>query len=131
MTSQPLSERAEFYRTLGLKVIDAAGGTATVEMAEAAGFRNSRCHLHGGAVLSLADIAASNAVRSRLSADDGLATLSLTMNFVKPAVAPVTATGRVVSLGGRTAFASIDVLSGGEVVANGVATIRVFRSAAS
>jgi acyl-coenzyme A thioesterase PaaI-like protein len=108
---QPLSERAEFYRTLGLKVLAAADGTATVEMAEPTGFRNSRGDLHGGAVLALADIAASNAVRSLLPPGDGLYGCG----------------GRVVSLGGRTAFAAIDVRSGDEVVANGVATIRVFR----
>jgi uncharacterized protein (TIGR00369 family) len=126
---ESLSERAEFYQTLGLRVVTALDGVATVDMPDATGFRNSRGDIHGGAVLSLADVAASNAVRSRLGPGDGLATLSVTMNFARPARAPAQAVGQVVSVGGRTAFAQVDVWSGGEIVANGVATIRLFRAA--
>ena len=98
-------------------------------MPSAQGFRNSRGEIHGGAVLALVDMAASSAVRSALGPGDALATVSVTMNFVHPAAAPATAIGRVTSVGGRVAFAHVDVESGGRVVAQGVATLRLFRRA--
>jgi uncharacterized protein (TIGR00369 family) len=119
--------RREFYETLGLEVISVGEGMAIVEMASAVGFRNSRGELHGGALLSIADIAASIAVRSRLGPGAGVATISLTMNFTQPAAAPARAVARVTSLGGKVAFAQVDVESNGEVVAQGVASIRLFR----
>jgi uncharacterized protein (TIGR00369 family) len=122
------SHRPEFYDTLGLEVVSASDGSAVVEISSGVGFRNSRGELHGGTVLSIADIAASNAVRSQLAPGDGLATLSLTMNFARPASAPARAVGRAVSVGGKVAFAQVDIESGGEVVAHGVATIRLFRA---
>lgn len=121
------TRRTEFYDTLGLRVSSPADGRSVVEMPVIEGFRNSRGELHGGAVLSMADIAASAAVRSCLGAGDGLATISLSMNFTGPATAVTTATGEVTSLGGRVAFARVEIRSDEKLVADGIATVRLFR----
>lgn len=97
-------------------------------MPSAEGLRNSRSEIHGGAVFALVDVAASSAVRSVVGEGDTLATVSVTTNFIRPAQEPALAYGRVTSLGGHLAFASVEVISRGEIVAQGIATIRVFRS---
>ena len=94
---QTQRQRAELYETLGLEIISAADGVAVVEMASGVGFRNSKGDLHGGAVLALADIAASCAARSLLGEQDSLSTISVTTNFARPARFPVRAVARVIS----------------------------------
>jgi uncharacterized protein (TIGR00369 family) len=79
-------------------------------------------------VLSIADIAASAAARSCLSPGEGVATISLSMNFVRAAKGPTRATGHVVSLGGRVSFVEVDVACDAQTVAHGIATIRLFRA---
>lgn len=125
MAGEP--RRTEFYDTLGLQISFPATGESVVEIPAIEGFRNSRGELHGGAVLAMADIAAASAVRSCLAAGDGLATISLSVNLVGPATSATRATSQVVSVGGRVAFARVQVDSDGETVADGVATVRVFR----
>jgi uncharacterized protein (TIGR00369 family) len=121
------SKRTEFYDTLGLQVSHPASGESVVEIPAIEGFRNSRGELHGGAVLSIADIAASSAVRSCLADGEGVATISLSVNFVGPATEATRATGHVVSMGGRVAFARVEIESNSRIVADAVATIRLFR----
>jgi uncharacterized protein (TIGR00369 family) len=121
------SKRTEFYDTLGLLVSNPASGQSVVEIPAIEGFRNSRGELHGGAVLSIADIAASSAVRSCLADGEGVATISLSVNFIGPATEATRAVGRVTSVGGRVAFARVEVESQGRIVADAVATIRLFR----
>lgn len=118
---------AELYETLGLEIVSAADGTAVIEIASGVGLRNSRGNLHGGVALALADIVASCAARSLLGEGDSLSTISVTTNFVRPARLPVQAVGWVVTMGGRVASAQVEIKSDGEIVAHGVATIRIFR----
>lgn len=124
------AKRTEFYDTLGLVVDHPEPGRSVVTIPSASGFRNSRGELHGGIVASVADIAASSAARSCLAAGEGVATISLSLNFLEPAAAPAQGRGRVVSLGGRVAFVHVEVESDGTVAAEGIATVRLFRAKA-
>ena len=97
-----VEELIPFNRFLGLRVVELAAGSATVELP----FRPElignplRPSLHGGAIAMLLDTTGGAAVWTRVSRDDLLSTIDLRVDYLRPArPEPLRATGRVVRLG--------------------------------
>lgn len=91
---------------LGLELIDAGDGRATVRLAIEPHLCNKRGVVHGGALASLLDAALGAAVISSLKPVEWCGTLQLSIQFSDPARrGPLTAEGQMVRRGRHVAFA--------------------------
>ncbi len=100
-----------FGRHLGLEVVEAANGTASVRLELAEHICNRRGVAHGGALASLLDSALGAAVISAIKAHEWCGTLQLSIQYSDPARhGPLLAGGRVVRRGRHVAFAEGEVV---------------------
>lgn len=104
---------------LGLQVVEAAEGSASVRLELRPEVCNRRGVAHGGAVASLLDASLGAAVISAIEPQEWCGTLQLSVQFNDPARhGPLTASGRVVRRGRQVAFAEGEVADAhGHVVA--------------
>src|ERR1700730_4704417 len=114
-----------FYDHLGLQLESLGRGTCVIRLPYAKHFGNSRGEVHGGIVASLLDITLSQAVRSTLEGPTNVATISMTVSYLAPAVGMVECRGNVVREGRAVAFAEGEVTDeNGGAVCRAVATYR-------
>ncbi|PZN10021.1 MAG: PaaI family thioesterase [Bacillota bacterium] len=120
-----------FRRLLGIRVISAGAGRATLVMPWQPGLGNRFATVHGGALATLADAAMSNAILSALAPGDRIGgTMELSIRFLRPAEGDVRAEGRVLYAGGRVAFAQADLHdAAGRLVATAQGTFALQRQA--
>jgi uncharacterized protein (TIGR00369 family) len=116
-----------FYRFMGL---DVKGGTTAgesrVELSTKPELANSRGDMHGGAIAALIDASVSVAVRSACTGGEGVATVSLTVNYAGPGRGTLVARGRALRVGRSIATAESTVTDAdGNLVAHAIATLRV------
>lgn len=126
ISEDPAASRP-YYRLLGLRAeAGVPAGHSVVRLESHAELENSRGDVHGGVLASMLDAAMSMAVRSLLANGEGVATVSLTVNYLEPGNAPLIAKGRVVR-SGRTISSAEAVIedSSGRTVAHAVATMRI------
>ena len=85
--------------------------------------------VHGGVASTLVDTAGGLALRTEL--DDpiagGVATVSLTVNYLRPATDDLTASADVIRAGKTIGVSEVDVECDGRLVATGQASYRLFR----
>lgn len=121
------AETRPFYRLLGFRAQSVEKpGFSRLLLDDREELRNSRGDIHGGVVAALLDAAMGNALRSALKDGEGSATVSLTVNYLRPARGKLIALGRVVRAG--RSIASVDAQiedSTGLVVAHAIGTLRV------
>jgi len=121
-------EHAGYRKTMGMHIRRGEGDEAVIECLVAPQFANTQGVAHGGLLSGLIDTAAG--IASKLAARDAklrVATVSLTVNYHRPGRVGQTlrAVGRHVS-GRSTPCCSVEVRDpGGNLVASGVATLRV------
>lgn len=116
-----------FYDLLGLEV-DPREDKAVVRLPYRPDLGNSRDHVHGGAIATLLDAAAAHAVRRANPRASGVATVNVTVHYLRPGTKTLTAEGRVVSSGGTIAVADSRVRTAeGDLVATATATFRIFK----
>ncbi|HEY8393490.1 MAG TPA: PaaI family thioesterase [Thermaerobacter sp.] len=120
-----------FRRLLGIRVVAAAGGRATLVMPWRPELGNRFATVHGGALATLADAAMSNAILSSLPAGDRIGgTIELSVRFLRPAEGDVRAEGRLLHAGGRIAFAHVDMYDARQrLVATGQGSFALRRQA--
>lgn len=83
--------------------------------------------VHGGAVATLLDVAMAAAARS-LHPESGVVTVSMTLNYLRPATGELVATGRVQRGGRSLVFCEGEITDAqGEVVATAIGTFKVAR----
>lgn len=81
-----------------------------------------------GIAASLLDITLSQAVRSTLEGPTNIATISMTMSYLAPALGVLTCRGNVVRAGRTVAFSEGEVTDGtGRAVSRAVGTYRILR----
>jgi len=116
-----------YYRLLGLRVIEGMpAGESQVELATRSELENSRGDMHGGAIAGLVDAAVSVAVRSACTGGEGVATVSLTVNYAGPGRGTLVARGRALRVGRSIATAEATVTDASDaLVAHAIATVRV------
>ena len=122
-------EKAPFAVILGVKIESAEAGAAVVRMAFNALLLNSgglEAPIHGGAIASLADIAACAAVWS-LPETQRSATVSITVNYTGPGVqTDLIASARVRRQGKRLASLTVDITDdAGALVADALVTYKI------
>ncbi len=86
--------------------------------------------VHGGVLSAMLDTAAGCSVHSTLAAGEGYTSLDLTVKFLRPATVEsgrLTATGRVIQRGRRTALAEAQVHdAAGKLVAHATSSCMIF-----
>jgi len=129
--SQPIKllERAPFAAMLGLKIESAADGSATVRMPFDLRLLNDggpAAPIHGGAIASLADVAACAAVWS-LAETTRTATISLTVNYTGFAVnSDLIARARVKRTGKRIASIAVEIADASDaLIADALVTYKI------
>jgi uncharacterized protein (TIGR00369 family) len=93
---------------------------------------NSMGGIHGGYIAMLLDSACGNAVHTLLAPRQTYATVEIKVSFMRPVVlgsGPVTATGKVVSLGEKIAFAEGHLVDANDrLLASASSTIAIMNS---
>jgi uncharacterized protein (TIGR00369 family) len=117
-----------FYGHLGLELEAIGDGKCTIRLPYNKHFGNTRGEVHGGIVASLLDITLSQALRSTFHSEADVATISMTVSYLAPAVGELVCTGDVVRAGRSVAFAEGGVVDqNGSSVCRAVATYRILR----
>jgi uncharacterized protein (TIGR00369 family) len=124
-----LLELAPFSAMLALKIESAANGSATVRMPFNLRILNEggpTAPIHGGAIATLADVAACAAVWS-LPQTTRSATISMTLNYTGFAVnSDLVARARVKRTGKRIASLSVEVVDGSDsLIADALVTYKI------
>jgi uncharacterized protein (TIGR00369 family) len=117
-------------RTLGFELVEISEEVAVFEGAPDERAYNPIGSIHGGYAATLLDSACGCAVHARLGPDQGYTTLELKVAYhrgMTHETGPVRATGRVLSIGRRVAFAEAR-LEGpdGRLYASATSTLLVF-----
>jgi uncharacterized protein (TIGR00369 family) len=90
--------------------------------------RNSRGHIHGGAIMSILDFTLSAAGRSIDPLGIGMATIDMHTTCLEPAVSDLTVEARCIRRGSSIAFCEGEVLdTAGNVIAKASAAFKVLR----
>jgi uncharacterized protein (TIGR00369 family) len=90
--------------------------------------RNSRGHIHGGAIMSILDFTLSAAGRASDPLGIGMATIDMHTTCLEPAVTDLTVQARCIRRGSSIAFCEGEVLdTTGNVIAKATAAFKVLR----
>ncbi len=113
-------QKANFVKTLDLKLIEVGHGTATMSMPFRSQIANNAGAVHGGAIVSLCDTVFWVALASLYGPEQPTATASLTCSFLRPALPPheLVARATVLKPGARIVYGEVHVSSGGKLVAH-------------
>jgi len=118
-----------FIRHLGMRLDLLDDGAATISMAAKPTLHQYQGLVHGGAISSLADTAATFAVLTSLPEKTDVVTIEFKMNFLAPLrKGRATALARTLRLGRRIAVAEVRIIQKGESepAAVGVFTMLAF-----
>lgn len=99
-------------RLIGFDCVVAEPGEIVMQLTPEQSLENTMGMIHGGAAAAMLDTAMGAAAHTMLPADKAVVTLDLTLTYLKPVTAasgPIRATGRVLNLGGRTAYVTGEV----------------------
>jgi uncharacterized protein (TIGR00369 family) len=114
-----------FSAHLGIRRERAAGGEAVLSLELAPHMVNNHGAAHGGVIMTLLDVAMSNAALSRVDYQREVVTVDMTVAFMRPLAGKLTATARAVGGGKSVCFCEARVEDeGGELAAQGMGTFR-------
>lgn len=99
-----------FARFLGIELVAAAHGSATLRLEVRADLIQNHGLLHGGAIASLIDTATAFAIVSQLTAAEKFTTVDLNVNYLRPVTeGSATCKARVIRAGRRLLTISAEV----------------------
>jgi uncharacterized protein (TIGR00369 family) len=117
-----------FYTHLGLTLESIGDGQCVLRLPYAKHFGNTRGEVHGGIAASILDIAMSQALRSTIEGPADIATISLNVSYLAPAMGVLICNGKVMRRGRSVAFVEGEVRGeNGESAARAVGTFRILR----
>jgi uncharacterized protein (TIGR00369 family) len=118
-----------FPNLLGMKLVRLSPGEAQISMTGAAKLHQYQKLVHGGAISSLADTAATFAALASVPDDVDVLTIEFKLNFLAPFKSGrAVATGRIMHLGRRTCVADVSIRNSAtkEILAVGLFTMLCF-----
>lgn len=116
-----------FLNLVGIQGDRWGRGESRVTLSSRPDITNHFGSVHGGAVATLLDVAMAAAARS-MHPDSGVVTVSMTLNYLRPATGELVATGRVQRGGRSLVFCEGDITDAqGEVVATAIGAFKVAR----
>ena len=111
---------------LGIRVRDVRRGYSQLEVENVLATGNPAGVMHGGASFGLADTAVAVALASIYGAGNALLTIEMRMNYLEPIFpGPVIAEAFVLRSSRRSAYAEVDVWSGGKLAARASTTYMI------
>lgn len=120
----PLGEK------LGIALVEADHGHCVFEATPDGSAYNPMGTVHGGFIATMLDSACGIAAHTALRPGHAYTTLELKVSYIRPLTAKsgtVRATGRLLSIGGRAAFAEASLHNGeGQLCATATSTLLVF-----
>src|SRR5215472_15190848 len=118
-----LLNRVPFARLLGIELIEASRGTATMRLAIRDELRQIRGLMHGGVTASLIDTVTAFAIVSAVPEGEQFVTIDLTISYLRPiSEGVVTATAQVLRAGRRVITVSAEMRDGaGQIAATALA----------
>ena len=113
-----------FARLLGIELVTAGQGTATLRLPITDDLRQIHGVMHGGAIASLIDTATAFAIVPMLGAEEKFSTVDLMVNYLRPLKkGTATAQARVLRFGRRLITVAADVLDdSGDLSATALST---------
>ena len=128
MSSANKDDMPPFYRRIGFEMDHDADGSVIARLRYDSENTNRKGDTHGGAIMSLADVAMGLAIRSALKDISLLSTVTITISFLKVGRGDLIGRGRLVRAGKSLAFTTAEVLDAEhEVVATAQGTFRLIR----
>lgn len=120
-------EASAFHSWMGITVVEVRGGEVDLRLEAREDHGNLQGSVHGGVLATLADTAAGLAVRSAIPEGSRHVSVNLDMQYLAPAgPGTLLATGRIVRLGRRLAFARAEVTdAAGLAIATAQVTIAI------
>ncbi|HXM34808.1 MAG TPA: PaaI family thioesterase [Pyrinomonadaceae bacterium] len=117
-------DRVPFARLLGIELVAAGQGTATLRLPITDDLRQIHGVMHGGAIASLIDTATAFAIVPMLGVEEKFSTVDLTVNYLRPLMkGTATAQARVLRFGRRLITVAADVLDdSGDLSATALST---------
>ena len=97
------------YIHLGFELDVLDDGRSQVRLRFQPQLGNSRGDVHGGTVAAIIDAAMSQAVRSLVDLEMGVATMTMNLNYLAPAKGEIICKGRVIKRGRSIMFTEADV----------------------
>ncbi len=119
-----MADEESFNDHVGVDVVDAGDGRATVVLQAGDHHLNTRGSVHGGAVATLADVAMGAAVRS--AGAENVATIEMKVTYLEPGQAgELRALAQVRKRGRRISIVEAEIEQDGATVAHAIATFTV------
>lgn len=117
-------DQVPFAKLLGIELLAAGRGTATLRLAISDDLRQIHGVMHGGATASLIDTATAFAIVPMMESDEKFSTVDLMVNYLRPLKnGNATAQARVLRFGKRLITVAADVLDdAGELSATALST---------
>ena len=117
-------DQVPFAKLLGIELIAAGRGTATLQLAITDKLRQIHGVVHGGAIASLIDTATAFAIVPMMGPDEKFSTVDLMVNYLRPLrKGNATAQARVLRFGKRLITVAADVLDdNGDLSATALST---------
>jgi uncharacterized protein (TIGR00369 family) len=116
-------------RLIGFDCVSAEPGEIIMQLRPDESLENTMGLVHGAVAMAMLDTAMGAAVHTQLPRDKMTVTLDLKITYLKPltlALGAIRATGRVLNLGGRTAYAEGEVRdSEGRLAAHAVGNFSI------
>ena len=100
-----------FVEHLGLQLLEKRNGTVRMRLQPQPEFENSWGSIHGGALMTLLDVALASAARSLDEQCNGALTVEIKVNFVAAAAGTVLAEGRAQRAGRSLIFSEGELRS--------------------
>jgi uncharacterized protein (TIGR00369 family) len=100
-----------FIEHLGIRILEKGDGVARLRLDPRPEFANSWGSVHGGALMTLLDVALASAGRSLDDQCNGALTVEIKVNFIAAAVGPVFAEGRALRAGRSLIFSEGELRS--------------------
>jgi len=115
-----------FAGYLGFRVVDLRQGYARLEVENRRELSNPHGVMHGGASFGLADTAVAAALVTIYGGGSALLTIEMKINYLEP-ISPgvVTAEAYVMRSSRRSAYAEVDIWSGGKLAARASTTYMI------
>ena len=118
-----------FIEHLGIRILEKGDGVVRLRLDPRPEFANSWGSVHGGALMTLLDVALASAGRSLDDTCNGALTVELKVNFIAAANGPVLGEGRAQRAGRALIFSEGELRSeDGTLLAKGTGTFKLLYS---
>mgnify|MGYP001282409225 CR=1 FL=1 len=115
-----------FIEHLGIRILEKGDGVVKVRLDPRPEFANSWGSLHGGALMTLLDVALASAGRSLDDKCNGALTVEIKVNFIAAANGPVLGEGRAQRAGRSLIFSEGELRSeDGTLLAKATGTVKL------